>query len=197
MKIIIYPRSTKVKKNFPITIEVPDDITTDQLKSEIHKRFPKYYPERQRLTNGDKPLQEDKTLKESGLKDGDTIFFKDLGPQISWRLVYAIEIAFYLIMAHFIKREFETFFVHRFSHSTMPLLFIFKNSFHYHVLCGLNLAYWLYGPWDASGTPASERSKWFVWTCIAVYMYAEIANLNTHIILRNLRPPGTKIPLLL
>ncbi|RHZ82185.1 hypothetical protein Glove_113g48 [Diversispora epigaea] len=222
MKIVIYSRSPKAKK-FPITVEVPDDATIKQLKSEIHKRFPKYYPERQRLTNGTQPLGDDKTLKESTLKDGDTIFFKDLGPQISWRLVYAIEylgplvlhplfyyfskqiygkdfehskiqtIAYYLIMAHFIKREAETFFVHRFSHSTMPFKFIFKNSFHYHVLCGLNLAYWLYGPWGAAGTPGSEHSKWFTWTCIAVYMYAEIANFNTHIILRDLRPPGTKI----
>lgn len=74
-----------------------------------------------------------------------------------------------MVMAHFIKREVETLFIHRFSHGTMPFSFIFKNSFHYHVLCGLNFAYWLYGPWSAEGTPNIERGELFTWACIAVY----------------------------
>jgi very-long-chain enoyl-CoA reductase len=73
-----------------------------------------------------------------------------------------------MIMAHFIKREIETLFVHRFSHSTMPFFNVFKNSFHYHLLSGINLAYWVYGPWNAVGD-RSKREEWLIWTCLGVF----------------------------
>jgi very-long-chain enoyl-CoA reductase len=87
------------------------------------------------------------------------VVVKDLGPQISWKTVFLIEYAgpmlihplFYILMGpsqkslvqfvvmamitlHFLKRELETLFVHRFSHATMPFMNVFKNSFHYWVL---------------------------------------------------------------
>ncbi|CAG8499262.1 1169_t:CDS:2 [Acaulospora morrowiae] len=222
MKITISSRSGK-SKSFPLTVDIPSDATVEQLKEVLHKKVRKYYPTRQRLTIGQQPLQDEKKLKEYDIKDGDTILFKDLGPQISWRMVFFVEyigplilhpifyyfkkqiygedfehgriqtIAYYMIMAHFIKREVETLFIHRFSHSTMPARNIFKNSAHYHLLSGLNLAYWLYGPWNAVGTPDGEREEWFIWTCLATFVYAQISNFSTHITLRNLRPPGTKI----
>lgn len=115
------------------------------------------------------------SLREQGLKDGDKVFFKDLGPQVSYRTVFVVEYAgplvimllyamrpsfiygnvtrtnygytqklyILLFLAHFIKREFETFFVHKFSHPTMPFKNIIRNSAYYwtfalfigHVLC--------------------------------------------------------------
>lgn len=122
-------------------------------------------------------FQEEKSLEDVQL------YVKDLGPQVSWRLVFVVEylgpilvhslfyrlsknpalvmsyhsrsapynpflnkLAYTLIMAHYLKREFETLFVHQFSQSTMPLFNIFKNSFHYWVLNGaIAFGYFGYG----------------------------------------------------
>ncbi|OLL22092.1 putative enoyl reductase [Neolecta irregularis DAH-3] len=92
-------------------------------------------------------------------------------------------------MLHFLKREYESLFVHRFSSPTMPLLNIFKNSAHYHLLCGLNLAYWIYRP---RNTPAPTIAF-----CVALWTFAQISNFLTHLALKNLRPQGStqrKIP---
>ena len=102
-------------------------------------------------------MDDNSTLNESGIKNGDVLYVKDLGPQISWRTVFVVEyigpliihpvfyflsnqiyrrqfdmsmvqtLAFALIMLHFIKREIETLFVHRFSNATMPFKNVFKK----------------------------------------------------------------------
>lgn len=99
-----------------------------------------------------------------------------------------------LIVLHFIKRECETLFVHRFSSETMPVRNIFKNCAHYWIVCGVNLAYSLYAP-DATPEirwyPASlnpETNPTFLYAMLALWLFAQISNFKTHIILRNLRP---------
>lgn len=150
-------------------------------------------------TEDKKALDANKTLSEQGLEDDCTIYFKDLGPQIGWRTVFLIEYAgpvlihpifyylskaiygtqvahspmqtacYYMVMAHFIKRELETVFVHRFSHGTMPFRNVFKNSAHYWLLSGANLAFWLYGPWFAKGKAASVRNDVWLYGSVAVW----------------------------
>jgi len=225
---------TKSSK-FPAVIELDGSTTTvtvDQLKQALYKKLPKYYPDRQRLTTVDKKvLEEGKTLAEAGVKDGDELVFKDLGPQVGWRTVFLIEysgpllihpliyhlaatiyptftsgtpypghsqiqsLTYYLVTLHFLKRELETMFVHRFSHGTMPFRNIFKNSAHYWILSGIVLGGAVYGPWNAKGSWADsvEGSVGWVWTPVAVWGWAELSNLITHVTLRNLRPPGTRV----
>jgi len=84
--------------------------------------------------------------------------------------------------AHFAKREFETFFVHRFSRPTMPLLNLFKNSIYYHTF-GLVIGYPLCHP-DFTA-PASELQ---VQIACGAFILFELGNLICHIMLRNLRP---------
>ncbi|KIY43800.1 hypothetical protein FISHEDRAFT_51865 [Fistulina hepatica ATCC 64428] len=151
---------------------------------------------------------------------------KDLGPQISWRTTFIIEYAgplvihpliyflprlFYgkdfehsllqkyvvtMIVVHFIKRELETMFVHRFSHGTMPVFNIFKNSGHYHILAGLFIAYDVYREKYSAWSPFIRHTirddPNFLNICLAVWVFAELSNLRTHLILRNLRPVGTR-----
>ncbi|KXN72488.1 hypothetical protein CONCODRAFT_36866 [Conidiobolus coronatus NRRL 28638] len=163
------------------------------------------------------------TLKSYDLPDGANLTLKDLGPQIGWKTVFLIEYAgpifihplfyyfssvfygqqvqhssvqtaaFYMVIAHFLKREFETLFVHRFSNGTMPFFNVFKNSFHYHVLSGVLLAYFTYGPSLSLTSQASDRSGLSFYVPILLFIYSQLSNLSTHITLRNLRPPGSTV----
>ncbi|KAJ7159846.1 3-oxo-5-alpha-steroid 4-dehydrogenase-domain-containing protein [Mycena crocata] len=117
------------------------------------------------------------------------------------RLVYGVDVhhsalqksAYAMVMLHFFKREMETLFVHRFSRATMPLRNIFKNSIHYHVFSGVLLAYDLYRPGFSAAAVAGTwrddgsilKAAWAVWA------FAQISNLSTHLTLRALRPAGT------
>jgi very-long-chain enoyl-CoA reductase len=94
-----------------------------------------------------------------------------------------------LLTLHFLKREYETIFVHRFSNATMPARNIFKNSAHYWALSGFNIAYWVFRP-DA-GAATSKPNTALVYAGLALFIFSELANLNAHMILRDLRRPGT------
>ncbi|CCM04316.1 uncharacterized protein FIBRA_06487 [Fibroporia radiculosa] len=173
-----------------------------------------------------KALADEITLKDTGLSDGGELTVKDLGAQLGWRTVYVIEYAgpliihpliynyprfwygalvpksmlqkmvFGLVLAHFIKRELETIYVHRFSHGTMPFSFVFRNSAHYWVLSGFLLAAAVYSPtYDnyAQYVRGSLRDNpRFLWSCAALWLFAELSNLYAHLTLRSLRPEGTK-----
>lgn len=91
-------------------------------------------------------------------------------------------------VAHFVKREFETLFIHRFSASTMPFRNVFKNSAHYWFLSGLNMAYWVYAPTSAAAGPTNQL---VLAAGLALYGFGELMNLQTHLTLRELRNPGT------
>ncbi|KAI0368621.1 hypothetical protein BV20DRAFT_968982 [Pilatotrama ljubarskyi] len=177
------------------------------------------------LKGESKALADNATLKDAGVVDGSEVTVKDLGPQIGWRTVFLIEYAgplivhpliyhfpklFYggavqhsvlqkyvyaMVLLHFLKRELETLFVHRFSHGTMPFRNVFKNSAHYHILSGVLLAYSVYSPTFAANSPyirgTIRENPAFLWSCLAVWLFAELSNLHTHINLRNLRPAGT------
>ena len=93
-----------------------------------------------------------------------------------------------LLSLHFLKREYETIFVHRFSNATMPARNIVKNSGHYWLLAGLNIAYWVFRP---DSPAAAAVNPFLLYSGLAVFVFGELANLNTHRVLRNLRPAGT------
>ena len=77
------------------------------------------------------------------------------------------------MILHFLKRELETVFVHRFSNGTMPFRNIIKNSVHYHFLSGVLLAYAVYGPWNAAGT-GGERDDWYINACVGVWIVSDV-----------------------
>jgi len=88
---------------------------------------------------------------------------------------------------HYVKRLYETVFVHRFSHATMPYLNLFKNCTYYWgfaIYIGYYVNHPLYTP--------PFFGKLQVYTCLVGFLLSEIGNYSIHCALRDLRPPGTK-----
>ncbi|KAG0564350.1 hypothetical protein M758_8G098800 [Ceratodon purpureus] len=92
---------------------------------------------------------------------------------------------------HYLKREFETFFVHRFSHATSPLSNVFRNSAHYWTFAFF-ISYHVNHPWYK---PVSETQ---MWVGFGISVVCQLSNFYCHVILRNLRPAdgtsGYQIP---
>ncbi|KAF2016876.1 hypothetical protein BU24DRAFT_419929 [Aaosphaeria arxii CBS 175.79] len=158
------------------------------------------------------------TVYQTGLRNRSAVDVKDLGPQIGWQTVFLIEyfgpifihpLVYYgrpfiygtsappselqkltliMVLLHFLKREFETLFVHRFSSATMPFQNVFKNSAHYWLLSGVWMAFWIYSPNSAA---ARASNPLITYAGLALYVFGELANLSSHYTLRNLRRPGT------
>ena len=160
------------------------------------------------------PNSSDVSISQTGLRHQSTVYVKDLGPQIAWRTVFLVEylgpiiihpmllallpssppstaqiLSCVLITLHFVKRELETLFIHRFSAATMPARNIFKNSAHYWLLAGANIAYWIYRP---DSPTARQQNPIFIYGGLLLFILGEVGNLSTHITLRNLRSAGGK-----
>lgn len=84
-------------------------------------------------------------------------------------------------MIHFLKREFETVFVHKFSRPTMPLQNLFKNCTYYWSF-GAVIGYPLCHPDFA---PPSDLQ---VYIGLSIFALCELGNLICHIMLSSMRP---------
>ena len=103
-------------------------------------------------------------------------------------------ISFGMIVAHFIKRELETLYVHKFSANTMPVFNVFKNSFFYWTLSGLLCAVSIYNPRSLA---ARADQPLVDLAGLALYLFGEAGNALVHLYLSSLRSTGgteRKIP---
>ncbi|KAI1115506.1 3-oxo-5-alpha-steroid 4-dehydrogenase-domain-containing protein [Nemania sp. NC0429] len=240
-------RSQKGLRGLPPTIELPDSATVEHAKKEIARatgtadfnRIGIFDPvSRKTLKDRLAVLREQEPVMKHG-----AIIVKDLGPQVSWRLVYICEYlgplifhpffvavrnhlypavytyiksivptpttttsepltsvqqaVFAMVMLHFVKRELEVLFVHKFSANTMPAPFIVRNSFFYWVCAGLLAAIEIYAPFSPSARPSPFLSSPLDVLGLALFVLGELANANVHWYLSTLRRPGEtarKIP---
>jgi len=84
-----------------------------------------------------------------------------------------------------VKRILETFFVHSFSHATMPIFNLIRNCGYYWTF-GAVMSYFINHP---DYTPVG-RTQMLVGFAFSAAM--QLSNLRCHIILANLRPSGSK-----
>lgn len=177
-----------------------DHITSiDQFLAQVSKKNRGISKNRIRITNTvtSKPITTTDELIATP-----EITIKDLGPQLSWRLVFLIEyfgpllihyvtynyvfgapkkheLIYKLNIIHYVKREFESIFVHKFSNATMPLFSLFKNCFHYWILgSSLSLIYGDYLNFDIPNWNPNKKYVLYFW------IFCEFFNFISHIQLR-------------
>ncbi|KAI0013239.1 3-oxo-5-alpha-steroid 4-dehydrogenase-domain-containing protein [Xylariaceae sp. FL0662B] len=114
-------------------------------------------------------------------------FVKDYVPLPNDELSFTQKAAFAMIMAHFVKRELETIFLHKFSANTMPAVYIFRNSFFYWVFAGIIGALELYAPFAPAAKSGITPLHYIG---LALYFVGEILNFDVHYYLAHLRKPG-------
>ncbi|KAJ6727055.1 3-OXO-5-ALPHA-STEROID 4-DEHYDROGENASE [Salix purpurea] len=214
-------------------LELSDSATVADLQEAIHKRTKKFYPARQRLTlplppgSKERPtvLNYKKNLKEyhDGNLDSLTILFKDLGPQVSYRILFFFEYLgplvlyplFYYPVYHFlgykgehIKHPVQTYALYywcfHYFKRIMETFFVHRFSHATSPLSNVfrNCAYyWTFGSYIAYYvnhplyTPVSDLQMKIGF---GIGLVCQLANFYCHILLRSLRRPdgngGYQIP---
>ena len=104
-------------------------------------------------------------------------------------LLWVQKLGVLMALIHYLKREYETIFVHRFSNDTMPWTNIIKNSTHYGFIFGfLSMYFFLHPDYTPPAWITDENLfNIFFWK----FIFCEIMNFQCHGILRDLRKPGT------
>lgn len=196
--------------------------TIGDLKKQVEKQKPLLYVDRQsyRTEPTGKSLKDSETLSSINVDKSGKIYFKDLGPQIGWSTVFMAEYAgplfiyllFYIRPSliyganasakpmdlaahlgaacwtfHYAKRILETIFVHRFSHSTMPMFNLFKNCGYYWGFTAF-VSYFVNHPKYTSPSFGSLQ----IYFGFGMFLINELGNFSIHLLLRNLRPAGSK-----
>jgi len=87
---------------------------------------------------------------------------------------------------HYLKRDLETLFIHRFSHGTMPIRNLFKNCSYYWGFAAW-IAYLINHPLYTA--PSTQQSK----VALIGFIFAEVGNFFIHKALRDLRPAGSRV----
>lgn len=103
-------------------------------------------------------------------------------------------LVFGMFITHFLKREFETAFIHKFSANTMPFFNVFKNSFFYWAISGVLCALSVYYPRSLA---ARANQPMIDAAGTALFVFSETGNALVHYYLSTLRSPGSterKIP---
>ncbi|MFH4973503.1 hypothetical protein AB6A40_000212 [Gnathostoma spinigerum] len=212
----------KPQKSLALLENVSPDTSIRALKKIIAENKHLLPADRQslRLDAKGKALRDEQTVGMLNLPSkGAQLFIKDLGPQVGWTTVFlaeyggplliypiffmrpsviygdvssSVDIAVALGLLcwtfHYLKRILETIFVHRFSNATMPRFNLFKNCTYYWGFTAF-ISYFINHPLY---TPPAFGAKQ-VFGALAAFIFCEMGNLSIHLLLRNLRPPGTKI----
>lgn len=146
------------------------------------------------------------------------LYFKDRGMQIGWTTVFLAEYAGPLFVYlwfyrrpwlaygdvggepaaevvhiaaacwvfHYAKRILETMFIHRFSNATMPVTNLLKN-------CSYYWGFAAYIAYHINHSLYTSPSTNQVYLGLAGFSICEMGNFSIHLLLRNLRPEGSKV----
>jgi len=200
---------------------VPASATIRSIKERIHHDKKGPYPARQmiRLEPKGKPVKDEETLSSAGIKNGDKLYLKDLGPQIGWSTVFLAEYAGPLVVYLWIYTRPWLFYgveasskpyatvVHvaaacyAFHYVKRLLETVFVHRFSHATMPLTNLFkncsyYWgftAYVAYHVNHPLYTAPCCTQVYVALAVFILSELGNLSIHLLFRDLRPKGSSV----
>ncbi|XP_014455192.1 very-long-chain enoyl-CoA reductase isoform X3 [Alligator mississippiensis] len=214
----------KTKKQLCFLDKVEPHATIREIRLMFHKSYPQWYPARQsiRLKPKGKALRDEEILQNLPVGTTATLYFKDLGPQIGWTMVFLIEYAgpLFIYFLFYFRMPFVYGLDERFTSRPHPVvnLACICHSFHYikrlietvfvhrfsHGTMPLRnivkncLYYWGFAAWLAYYinhplyTPPSYGQKQ-INIAVIMFLLCEAGNFSIHVALSDLRRDGSKI----
>ncbi|KZC06731.1 Trans-2,3-enoyl-CoA reductase, partial [Dufourea novaeangliae] len=211
---------TAKSSKFVANVSVKPTTTIKEVKEELYKlkKAPNIHRQSLRLDAKGKTLSDSDSLKSLSVSDGGKLYFKDLGPQISWKTVFLVEYAGPLVIYLWLYQrpwifygDVDTSKIHttvsvaavcwivHYAKRLLETLFVHRFSHATMPLRNLfkNCSYyWLFAMYVAYHvnhplfTPASPL-KFYIGT--TMFALCELGNLSIHIALRNLRPANSTV----
>ncbi|XP_069050214.1 very-long-chain enoyl-CoA reductase-like isoform X2 [Lepisosteus oculatus] len=213
----------KTKEQLCFLDKVEPNATMGEIKCLFHKCYPQWYPSRQalKLDPKGKALKDDEILQNLPVGTTATIYFKDLGPQLGWTMVFLAEYAgpLFIYLLFYFRLPYIYHHKYAFTSSPYPVVTLacVCHSFHYlkrlietifvhrfsHGTMPLRsimrncIYYWGFAAWLAYYinhplyTPPSYGNKQVNYA-LALFLFCEAGNFSIHVALNNLRFGGPK-----
>eukprot|EP01097_Dermamoeba_algensis_P002818 TRINITY_DN2115_c0_g2_i1.p1 TRINITY_DN2115_c0_g2~~TRINITY_DN2115_c0_g2_i1.p1 ORF type:complete len:328 (-),score=78.85 TRINITY_DN2115_c0_g2_i1:92-988(-) len=201
-------------------IDLKTATTVNELKKQWQSKS-KLAVARHRFEYNGVVLEDGKSLADYNIKDGDSLLFRDLGPQVGWTTVYVVEYAGPLILYALLSLR-PSFIYNSSDVSKHPLgyvqlislacwsfhfikriletLFVHKFSKGTMPLSFLfrNSAYYwsmgvLVGYFHNHPLYTPPNNVIQLYLGLALFLLSEVGNFVCHLILSNLRPAGTRV----
>ncbi|KAM8731037.1 very-long-chain enoyl-CoA reductase isoform 2-T2 [Acanthopagrus schlegelii] len=121
----------------PTFFEVEPYSTVGDIKSLFHKSYPHWYPARQalKLDPKEKSLRDDEILQSLPVGTTATMYFRDLGPQLGWTMVFLAECIGPLLTYLLFYFRVPYIYSHRYAFTSSPhpvvILACACHTFHY------------------------------------------------------------------
>ncbi|KAM4721206.1 very-long-chain enoyl-CoA reductase-like [Rhinophrynus dorsalis] len=213
----------RTKQQLCFLDKVEPHLTVNDLKLMFHKCYPQWYPARQsiRLDPKGRSLKDEEILQDLPVGTTATLYFRDLGPQIGWTMVFLTEYAgplfvyflFYFRMPFFygLAKAFTSSphsvvhlacCCHSFHYIKRLIETIFVHRFSHGTMPLRSIVkncfyYWGFAAWLAYYinhplyTPPSYGKKQISLAMI-MFLICESGNFSIHVALSNLKQDGSR-----